>query len=1282
MMRQVAPRQFLLDAAVLDWVSIARRRKDDNSDWMDDLRERGIESGSSIQLRWMLRAASSEEGDPDPTLGMPTEPFRVWTRRPSLKKTKTLDFFPPVTAPRGTVVRLKAPPQAYVQISFDLAGQPALALALSGPPGLESIEAFVAVPAGSTSVVLGASHIVAVQFVTQSGSPCTVQSIQGISAWDYANSDDWKMQELVGLPVQGPQWQAHAGQQGLAAHPLPPVEAALDRLRRGAAPFGWPSAMGNLQAPHWKRPDFKGLLSDVEQDLLQDLYQAMLLPPREQSSLVLERKVESPQGASGTMPQDSTAMYAPMSMLLMGVSTDPLLALACGFGTAYESLSMAALPPVERETSKEAGYPFPDFMVTAHWEKGLDGQSDPLELAALAIRIRPPFPVPPPEHMQALEQSLNRPPQPDTSWNAGVQIGWDRLPEMRLLRPCSHAVARGDPAKPAQRAQALMSPRPSGGVIPLALVAAHAQDPAPHRLHALDSGLGLPLSTAPAWARYGITLQDIWGQWSAWSVTDFQRGQPPLERPRVLHMQLQAIPRQTGRICDGVLTLDLAVDWKVRRPQSIELVCRLFDAPLLGDTALPDSSVPSGMQWQPGGAVAAPVSIPFSGDADTLPAAGPVSVTYYDLQGEKLVTPGPVDNDPQQDTRRYRIRIEGFALDYGAHRHIGIAVWCRVRERAAPQRVSAWPTIAPAGPTLAFASDPIPPILDLPTPALASLPDAAGECHVRLLLPQGVSGLSGYFVYEASESQLLSIEEGPSPGVVQGPDMQQGLPQRLDRVLDLMRQQSVRQVFTRRNASPLVQTASIDIALPRGSRDIHFFVLIGVNAGNVESAWPTGDELTNQVQRFVAPQVNIPAPPLLEVRRIATGTPDTWATHVDIRSQPGAQVARFELFRTRVEAAVLSLDAMGPSVATIPDSGGDWTMGPLQSPDGLSLQRASGQDVPGGSWRRVWYRAVAWGTADEDEGTLTGRSPPSAAVSVIIPPATAPELSPLTAVWPGGTPDLVEVQFSSPAPWQPTALGPHELRVHARAGKTTLLSVEQSLDLLPTTVPATDSGAWRIALPESAMTQYRLLLRRADIEQPVAVSVHLVDPLGRSTERLLDIPAGPIDPDPDVLGLDAFGISGRGTVISWQSHAPTEPRSSGHYRLSITLTPKSKPPVIRRPLPNPRPSRPGRLTPEQLLRKSWPVERTVDPSILRPPRIPDIESVTGKPKPVVIAMNLADVPLAGSPLHPGESDRAWRLERNAGLHGLVSYTLFYADSLERVTVSITAPDGRHAQASR
>ena len=94
------------------------------------------------------------------------------------------------------------------------------------------------------------------------------------------------------------------------------------------------------------------------------------------------------------------------------------------------------------------------------------------------------------------------------------------------------------------------------------------------------------------------------------------------------------------------------------------------------------------------------------------------------------------------------------------------------------------------------------------------------------------------------------------------------------------------------------------------------------------------------------------------------------------------------------------------------------------------------------------------------------------------------------------------------------------------------------------------------------------------------------------------------------------------------------------------------------------------------------MERTVDPSILRPPRIPDIESVTGKPKPVVIAMNLADVPLAGSPLHPGESDRAWRLERNAGLHGLVSYTLFYADSLERVTVSITAPDGRHAQASR
>ena len=1277
MMRLVAPRQFLLDAAVLDWTSIARRRKDDNSDWMDDLRERGIGNGSTIQLRWMLRAASSDENDPEPALGMPTEPFQVWIRRPVLKDMKALDFFPPVTAPLGTVIRLKARPQAYVRVSFDLAGQPALALALSGPPGLESIAAFVAVPAGSTSVVLGASHIVAVQFVTQSGTPCSVQSIQGISAQDYANSDEWKLLELVGLPVDGPQWHAHAGRQGMMGHPLSPVEAALDRLRRGAAPFGWPLVMGNLPAPDWKRPDFKGLVSDVEQDLLHDLYQAMQLPPRDQAAFTLERAVESPQGASGTMQDASTATYAPLSMLLMGVSTDPLLALACGFGTAYTSLELGDAKAVH-----EAANLRPDFMVTARWEKGLDGQSAPLEMAALAIHLRPPLAIPSPAHMQALEQSLSRPPQPDSSWSTGVQIGWDRLPEMRLLRPCSHAVARGDPARPAQRAQAVMSPRPSGGVIPLALVAPHAQDPTPHRLHALDPGLELPLSTAPAWARYGITLQDIWGQWSAWSVTDFQRAQPPLDPPRVLHMQLQAIPRQAGRVCDGVLTLDLAVDWKVRRPQSIEIVCRLFDAPLLGDTPLPDSSVPSGVQWQAGGAIASPVSIAFAGDADTLPAAGPVSMTYYDLQGDKLVTPGPVDNDPQQDTRRYRIRIEGFALDYSAHRHIGIAVWCRVRERAAPQRVSAWPSTPPAGPALAFASDPIPPVLDLPTPALASLPDAAGECHVRLLLPLTVAGVIGYFIYESSESQLLGLEDGASAGLVQGPDMRQGLAQRLARVLALMRHKAVRQIFTRRNASPIVTRSSIDIALPRGSRDMHFYVLIGVNAGNIESAWPTGEALIEQVQRFVAPQVSIPPAPLLEVRRMATGTPSDWATHVDIRSQPGAQVSHFELFRTRAEAAVRSLDAMGPPVATISGSGNGWTMEPLPAPDGVSLQRATGQDDPGGSWKRVWYRAVAWGTAEDDEGTLAGRSEPSAAVSVVIPPAAAPDLSPLTAVWPGGSPDLVEVQFSSTAPWQPTALGPHELRAHASAGKTPMLSVELPLDRLPTTAPAADSGAWRIALPDAGTTQYRLLLRRADIQQPVAISVHLVDPLGRTTERLLAIPAGPIDPDPDVLGLNTFGISGRGTVISWQSHAPTEPRSSGHYRLSITLTPKSKPPGIPRPVPNPRPPRPGRLTPGELLRKSWPVERAVEPAILRTPSIPDIESLTGKPKPVVITMNLAEVPLAGTPQNPVEPDRAWRLERNAGLHGLVSYTLFYAGSLDRVTVSITAPDGRHAQASR
>ena len=100
---------------------------------------------------------------------------------------------------------------------------------------------------------------------------------------------------------------------------------------------------------------------------------------------------------------------------------------------------------------------------------------------------------------------------------------------------------------------------------------------------------------------------------------------------------------------------------------------------------------------------------------------------------------------------------------------------------------------------------------------------------------------------------------------------------------------------------------------------------------------------------------------------------------------------------------------MGPPVATIEASGGGWTVHGLEG-DAAALADATGTDKPDGSWKKVWYRAVAWAHPAPDRALLPGRSPASNAMSVVIPPDGPPNLSPLTAEWPGGPLQVLDAE--------------------------------------------------------------------------------------------------------------------------------------------------------------------------------------------------------------------------------------------------------------------------------
>src|SRR5262249_22733544 len=157
--------------------------------------------------------------------------------------------------------------------------------------------------------------------------------------------------------------------------------------------------------------------------------------------------------------------------------------------------------------------------------------------------------------------------------------------------------------------------------------------------------------------------------------------------------------------------------------------------------------------------------------------------------------------------------------------------------------------------------------------------------------------------------------------------------------------------------------------------------------------------------------------------------------------------------------------------------------------------------APTDSWRRVWYRATAWTERDDTRGGLPGRSPASTAAWVVVPPATAPVISAISA---GGGPGPADVilEWASTAPVHRTPLGPHVITVRAAVPGTPpstapVLSVDSPLDKLPNAMPvAPASGVWIVGTT-AGTTTYRAVVRRAAVTDALRCAVRITDPLGR-----------------------------------------------------------------------------------------------------------------------------------------------------------------------------------------
>jgi hypothetical protein len=308
-----------------------------------------------------------------------------------------------------------------------------------------------------------------------------------------------------------------------------------------------------------------------------------------------------------------------------------------------------------------------------------------------------------------------------------------------------------------------------------------------------------------------------------------------------------------------------------------------------------------------------------------------------------------------------------------------------------------------------------------------------------------------------------------------------------------------------------------------------------------------------------------------------------------------------------------------------------------------------GTDTPPGSWRRVWYRAIAWADDDPARGARGGRSPASPGFAVVVPPAAAPDLSAQIEIGPGAKEDEVLLRWASRAPVAPTPLGPHHLTVDvavvgAPARERPALA-SYDLDKIPNKEPlekptdAAPPAIWRQSGLTGDSVGYTARLRRPASLPSVVGTIRLTDPLGRASEKPINIKSGPLPPDMDIVAVELRALESQRLLLVWASSAPIGPSGAEPYRLRLTAQP--------------------------------PRRRRRDRSDDEGPSVPA----------VLITMPLGEIPLLEAEGWPySGAELLVRRRQVAGERQ--SYAALCTVPVQRFIIRIIAPDGRFVEATK
>lgn len=1015
-----------------------------------------VEGQTRVALRWILH----------PSIGLPRDLFNVWHFEGRVPIREMSVQGSALDAGARLLSWTVGPGAAVLLVVTVPAGATFTLTGFSGPSasGHAVDEETVVGPVTNRSVVLFGSPVASVKL---SGSGTIVSSrIVPIDA--FVNDAGWKLVETVGLPAADEF--ATAGypltQQGPPGAQLAPVDAAINRVRRGTPDAGWNSVTdrGTAVPPH-VTPDASQLVKKELRPLVGTVARMLesVSDPAAHAAASFPVAVKAPRSVHGVAASTHWQSKArdsqvfPLGSLLIAAGTDAFNALALGFGT---TLGAPAAAPV---TAALATQPvkFDFYMITVKHKVKVEVPMPlglppfPLlvdgEFATLCMELQQgtvgapgsltaePLPLDPPRH-------IDPPGEVDGRWIESPNVTW-AVPMVKvdsMARPTGYAVARGEGAG---AMEIRVEPRLSGGWSPFVA----AQDPLADTsvvVRFTDDGVPEKFPGDANTFVFGVASTDWFGRWSGWVSADHSRIVVPPQVPAMRRVSLD-VPPSTTPVFPATAAVEFTWDWSHRRPREITLRV------LVHADGTPVPAV-NGSVLSVGGSTVPDLVLDFASASVDSPPSG-VTIVADETSG---------------NLRTYRVEVAALAFAYDSFPKVRVTATAQATERVGFGLPSAWSSNVSA-----LAVSPIPPPPPFVPVAMvwASLPDPKGISRITL---NWQPSAPRYAVYETDETTVCRELSLPSP------DFETSAADRLV-VLRPLAFGNARGAFKR--LADNVTATSLRVELPRGSRMIHFYAIVPVSGTGVEGVLPASG---NDYIAVASPRLQVPEPPVL----IARDREGVVTLRVDV-AETRVRVDRVEIFRSPNAQRSIMPEHAGPPIAVAAAVSGTRSNGAIH----FELQDAA----PGKAWQTAYYRAVAWAEVDAAGGLIGGRSEPSRALPVVVSSALPPALTDVKIEAVTGFDDHRLVSFLSEVTLEASARGVHVFALRIAmpdASVVTRRVAASDLPLLSGSMP--DPTAQPDSIFRYDATEPRTGRTYAWVpKEAVAVVVEITDPSGVTTRE-------------------------------------------------------------------------------------------------------------------------------------------------------------------------------------